>query len=151
MIMIWDNGEEYSGHEIRFLDLPEMPKLGTQDLDLKLRLVEKLLRRRADRSCILGVVDSVAWWKGGASPLGDLLLPSYLFAWRKKIETGGVSADNVKPRETAWTLGRTFVRGLVEQWKNWSGSYDPDCVNVGVPISRQSFIAAAEKWANREE
>ena len=151
MIIIWDNGEQYDGHQIRFFEQKTPNGYVSEDQHLfdLVPVIERLLRYdpmdpNAKRSRVIAVAHDPDFRNGfEPEPLADALWPSRLFKWRRPVAEGGTGPSNVVPRDEAWQLGRSLVALLVVRWKEWIGKR-PDPI-VGVAYGRV-FIEAADAW-----
>lgn len=143
MIVIWDNGWDYDGHEVHFLSFP-VRSLGRGTPKLDAEFVENLLKRKPghDDSYVIAVVDEMLYMRGAPELLADYLLPSILFKWNRNTEKFGRGVSNIGPRDVAYQLGKPFIALALLRWKEWRHR-DPGLANMG---DTRTFLEAIELW-----
>lgn len=65
MILIWDNGRDYSSHEIEFIDIG----------DVAVEHAEALLHMRHSDGYVSAVAESIEWRRGGTTDLMEMIGP----------------------------------------------------------------------------
>ena len=75
MILIWDNGEQYSDHSIRFFEIDDLP----------VELVAEALKLRDSDGYVLGTAEKIEWYEGTTARLAATLTPGcYLDCWSER-------------------------------------------------------------------
>jgi len=90
MIILWDNGQQYSDHGIYFTD--------TLDYDIEDCLM--LLKSYQPEGHLIGQAHDIEWFEGGACPIDEFI--SY---W------------TIRNKEVLYKIKPKTLRGFVKTWK----------------------------------
>lgn len=69
MIYVHDNGEDYSDHELTFIEVPD--GVDEKHRDLFLRALKATPLHAT--ACVVGVFREIAWYRGGSMPVKEWL------------------------------------------------------------------------------
>ena len=146
MIVIWDNGWDYDGHERLLLEVP-IPGgtiSETERVFGLIPLIGRLLKSHDYKdSFLVGAANAIVWTDGDCSlELANYLWPSSLFKWRQNPTKFGQTESNVRPRDEAWQLGKPFVAELLKTWKAQTRSDH----GLEEASDLPTFLKAIELW-----